>query len=55
MYMIASVPEDITKKLDEIINKKQTEKANHDLVGNIKKEFMIQKAKLWSGLSYISV
>ena len=45
MYMIASVPEDITKKLDEIINKKQTEKANHDLVGNIKKEFMIPEGK----------
>ena len=45
MYLITSVPEDITKKLDEVINKKHTEKANHDLAGNIQKEFMIPDGK----------
>lgn len=45
MYLITSVPEDITKKLDEVINKKHTEKANHDLAGNIQKEFMIPEGK----------
>jgi len=45
MYLIATVPEDITKKLDEIINKKHTEKANHDLAGNIQNEFLIPEGK----------
>ena len=45
MYLIATVPEDITKKLDEIINKKHTEKANHDLAGNIQNEFLIPDGK----------
>ena len=45
MYLITNVPEDITKKLDEIINKKHTDKANHDLAGNIQKEFMIPDGK----------
>ena len=39
MYLITKVPDDITKKLDEVINKKHTEKANHDLAGNIQQEF----------------
>jgi hypothetical protein len=45
MYLITPVPEDITKKLDEVINKKHTEKANHDLAGNIQKEFKIPDGK----------
>jgi hypothetical protein len=45
MYLLATVPEDITKKLEEIINKKQTIKANHDLAGNIQNEFMIPEGK----------
>ena len=43
MYLIANVPEDITKNLDEIINKKHTTKANHDLAGNIQNEFLIME------------
>ena len=45
MYLIATVPEDITKKLDGVINKKHTEKANHDLAGNIQNEFLIPDGK----------
>ncbi len=45
MYLITNVPQDITKKLDEVINKKHTEKANHDLAGNIQNEFLIPDGK----------
>ena len=45
MYLIATVPENITKNLDEIINKKHTAKANHDLAGNIQNEFLIPEGK----------
>jgi hypothetical protein len=45
MYLLATVPQDITKKLDEIINKKHTEKANQDLAGNIENEFLIPDGK----------
>tara|TARA_R100001510_G_scaffold30774_1_gene27478 strand:- start:187 stop:774 length:588 start_codon:yes stop_codon:yes gene_type:complete len=49
MYLITTVPEDITKKLDVVINKEHTEKANSDLAGNIQKEYMIPDGKpiLW--------
>ena len=47
MYLITNVPEDMSKKLDEVINKKHTEKANKDLAGNIQKEFMIPDGKPW--------
>jgi len=45
MYIATNVPEDITKKLDEIINKKHTEKANFDLAGNLQNEFLIPDGK----------
>ena len=45
MYLITNVPEDISQKLDEIINKKQTVKANHDLAGNIQNEYRIPEGK----------
>ena len=41
MYLIANLPEDINKQLDEVINKKHTERANQDLAGNIQNEFML--------------
>tara|TARA_R100001510_G_C7641088_1_gene198710 strand:- start:1147 stop:1734 length:588 start_codon:yes stop_codon:yes gene_type:complete len=45
MYLITTVPKDISKKLDEVINKKHTEKANYNLAGNIQNEFMIPEGK----------
>ena len=45
MYLVTSVPEEITKKLDEVINKKHTDRANKDLAGNIQKEFLIPEGK----------
>jgi hypothetical protein len=45
MYLLATVPPDITEKLDVIVNQKHTIKANYDLAGNIKNEFMIPDAK----------
>ena len=45
MYVLGKLPEEITTKLDEIVSKKHTVKANYDLAGNIKREFMIPDAK----------
>jgi hypothetical protein len=45
MYLLATVPPDVSLKLDEIVKQKHTIKANHDLAGNIKNEFMIPNAK----------
>ena len=45
MYLLATVPPDVSSKLDEIVKQKHTIKANHDLAGNIKNEFMIPDAK----------
>ena len=45
MYLITNVPQDMSNKLDEVINKKHTERANKDLAGNIQKEFMIPDGK----------
>ena len=45
MYVLGKLSEEIIKKLDEIVNSKHTVKANYDLAGNIKKEFMIPDAK----------
>jgi|TARA_R100001015_G_C4580148_1_gene136789 hypothetical protein len=45
MYLIANLPEDVNKKLDEVINKKHTERANQDLAGNIQNEFMLPEGK----------
>ena len=45
MYLLATVPPHITEKLDVIVNQKHTIKANYDLAGNIKNEFMIPDAK----------
>ena len=55
MYLISTVPEDITQKLEEIINKKHTEKANHDLAGNIADEFIISEGKpvVWPMINYL--
>ena len=41
--MIASVPEDITKKLDEIINKKQTEKGSGPSIYKFSKNKKLKK------------
>lgn len=55
MYVLGKVPKEISEKLDEIINKKHTVKANHDLAGNIKNEFMIPEAKpiIWPMLDIL--
>ena len=45
MYLLATVPPEVSSKLDEIVKQKHTIKANHDLAGNIKNEFMIPDAK----------
>ena len=45
MYLFATVPPEVSSKLDEIVKQKHTIKANHDLAGNIKNEFMIPDAK----------
>jgi len=55
MYLVSTVPQDITQKLEEIINKKHTEKANHDLAGNIADEFIISEGKqvVWPMINYL--
>ena len=45
MYLIANVPEEITKKLDEVIQAKDLVPANMDLAGNIKSEYLIPEGK----------
>ena len=45
MYLIAKVPEDISKKLDEVIQAKDLVPANMDLAGNIKSEYLIPEGK----------
>ena len=45
MYLLATVPTEVTEKLDVIVNQKHTIKANFELAGNIKSEFMIPDAK----------
>tara|TARA_Y100000114_G_C11584868_1_gene242872 strand:- start:3 stop:593 length:591 start_codon:yes stop_codon:yes gene_type:complete len=45
MYILATVPPEISQNLDVIVNQKHTIKANFDLAGNIKNEFMIPDAK----------
>ena len=45
MYFIANVPEEITKKLDEVIQAKDLVPANMDLAGNIKSEYLIPEGK----------
>ena len=45
MYLLATVPTEVTEKLDVIVNQKHTIKANFELAGNIKNEFMIPDAK----------
>tara|TARA_R100001460_G_scaffold23744_1_gene47875 strand:- start:2186 stop:2821 length:636 start_codon:yes stop_codon:yes gene_type:complete len=44
-YIIDNVPYPLIVKLKEIIAEKELEKTNHDLAGNIKKEFLIPKAR----------
>ena len=53
MYLISTVPTDIYQKLDEIINKKHTVRANHELAGNIQSEYLIPDGKgvIWPFLN----
>ena len=55
MYLIATVPQDITKSLDEIIQKKHEARANKDLAGNIQNEFFINDGKgiIWPMLDVL--
>ena len=45
MYLISTVPQDITDKLNEVIKGKNLQPANMDLAGNIKNEFLIPEGK----------
>ena len=45
MYLISTVPQDITDKLNEVIKAKNLQPANMDLAGNIKNEFLIPEGK----------
>ena len=45
MYLLSTVPQDVTDKLNEVIKAKNLEPANHNLAGNIKNEFMIPEGK----------
>ena len=55
MYLISTVPTDIYQKLDEIINKKHTVRANHELAGNIQSEYLIPDGKgvIWPFLNVL--
>ena len=45
MYLISTVLQDITDKLNEVIKGKNLQPANMDLAGNIKNEFLIPEGK----------
>tara|TARA_Y100000361_G_C11103988_1_gene313649 strand:+ start:86 stop:676 length:591 start_codon:yes stop_codon:yes gene_type:complete len=45
MYLIADVPKDILKILDDVIDEKGLNPMNGDLAGNIKHEYSIPKGK----------
>jgi hypothetical protein len=45
MYLIAKAPEDVSRKLDEVIKGKDLVPANMDLAGNIKNEYLIPEGK----------
>ena len=45
MYLISTVTQDITDKLNEVIKGKNLQPANMDLAGNIKNEFLIPEGK----------
>tara|TARA_R100001015_G_C4574163_1_gene131711 strand:+ start:366 stop:956 length:591 start_codon:yes stop_codon:yes gene_type:complete len=45
MYLIAKAPEEVSRKLDEVIKGKDLVPANMDLAGNIKSEYLIPEGK----------
>ena len=45
MYLISTVPQDITDKLNEVIKGKNLQPADMDLEGNIKNDFLIPEGK----------
>ncbi len=45
MYLIADVPQNVTDALNKVIAEKNFQKAQHDLAGNIRNEFLIPDGK----------
>ena len=45
MYLIADIPKEISKILDDVIDEKGLNPINNDLVGHIKHEYAIPKGK----------